>query len=413
MLQLPLMMVIPFLVRYYLKGENFTHNFRVFVIIGGIAWVLYGNLAFELADHYDNFNADDYGHLFRAKDFLLEMDIFFWDPWLEKLPVGNRLFQLWGATIMYFSRSEGGILWVIHGFFGFWGGLTLARMFSSLSFPGHKNSLLFVITIFLPTAVFWSTRNMKEPLLYWSVCQLLAATIQGAGISRVERIYTALLGWLMLGIMRPPIAVCWGLAAGWVTLMKKGLRLYALVLGIIVAPLLYVSIDDFTAGQAFEDPVEFGQRYAVQVSTEGGRNRAAIDYSEGGAPIPFVSGFVSTFFRPFFWKMFVAIRVLGTGVEIWTMTLMIVYGWWQMKGSERRRVLKAPPVRAALIAVVLICLPMSFIGNEGAVSRYRIQVFPAIVTLAFVPFLQRKKSKIPANIRPHFTPLRGAFRSNA
>lgn|GEM_PF-5482704 len=219
------------------------------------------------------------------------------------------------------------------------------------------------------------------------------------------------LGWASVGLMRPFIAVCFGLPILLTTFQRKHLYRYGLLMLIVVMPLLYYALDEFTKGEAFDDPLGYGQGYADRVSSEGGRNRASIERGPYGA-IPFIAGFESNFFRPFIWEAFVAPRVLGTAIEVWMITLLLVYAWFGMRQSERRRVLKMPPVRVAIMAVFFLMLPMSFLGNEGQVARYRTQVYPATLILAFVPLLQREKMRRYLEVNPHFAGSQNVLRTN-
>jgi len=118
--------------------------------------------------------------------------------------------------------------------------------------------------------------------------------------------------------------------------------------------------------------------------------RSTFDYGSNG-PIIGLSGAKNTLFRPILWRV-KNLRSLMTAVEIWTISIGIIFLWMRMSNAEWKRILRNPSIWVAL----LVCMPFfvffTYFPNEGLLARQRIQLYPALLVLLATPILLRQSA---------------------
>ena len=114
---------------------------------------------------------------------------------------------------------------------------------------------------------------------------------------------------------------------------------------------------------------------------------ATFDYGEGG-PIFILSGAKNTLFRPALWSVRNA-RSLLAALEIWTISVGIIWLWLRMTKNEWISNLRNPAVYCAILVLIPFFMIITYFPNEGLIARNRVQVFPALLVLFATPILLR------------------------
>jgi len=381
-----LMLAVPLLVNYYLTGANFTGSFRRGVILGGILWVFYS--VFGEGYLYQMMGLspmDAYVHWSQACSAATELAKGNW-PFSRTIPLANEAYGAYLAILIYITGLSYHVAVAINGFFAFWGGLVLAKSLSAMFVRTKVKSSLLLLVIFFPSSIFWTTSNLKEAFMYWSACQIFALTFSRA--VGLQAIVTpgAVAAVIVGGLFRPHVCLVWlGSCAG-VMLFRRGQKIYALLM-LMTLPVMMAGLQA-VVGADVSTPVaaieHWSQKGAVLASPEAASN---IEFGEGG-PVFFVSGFTSIFFRPFPWQIR-SLRILIAALETWALTMVLAIGWWRMSPMERSVAIRLPPVQAAALVCILFSVFFTYMPNEGMMVRQRVQMVPALMILAFVPYLLR------------------------
>jgi len=235
--------------------------------------------------------------------------------------------------------------------------------------------------------MFWTIANLKEGPVLWGIAMMLGATVAYPGPSGLRRpIMPAFLGFAVVAFLRPHIAFAW-LAAivaaiaihrrdfTAAVLLPLGIGLAAVVSFFVLRsanPEITDSFSDYGVVETMED------RYEMH----NWRGDTAIQRT--GAPIPVVSGLALIFLRPFPYEC-TDLLALFAGAEAWGLTLLILVGWGRLR--QRSDTLGIPLVTTSLIVILFLAFFFSYSYNLGGVVRQRLQVFPAVIALAAVPYM--------------------------
>lgn len=404
-LLVPLFTFVVLLVNHYLKRRFFDHNFKLTAIAGGLLWLVYAIFGEVFADFVLGVApADAPFHGAAAEEWCRLMDRGEWGTIWAGFHPGNTAYQIYlGFTNFVFGATA--VTWIaVNGLMAFWGGLMLVRHLGTMFPAGKKRNLALLFMLFCPSVVFWSSTNLKEGLMYWSICCVFSSTFPTRSESRLFTAPLLVVGSVVGGLLRPHIMTGWVTAVFTVNLLRRGKLGYALVL-LCAIPLLLMGTQKLTgAALEVDSAMEKAEsHYKIMSSIKGGSN---IEYDQAG-PMPLASGFISIFFRPLPWEIS-SVRYLFAIIETWTITILTIGIWLKMHKEERRDLLRFPEIQAALIALAWGSFLLSYFPNMGLVMRQRVQMVPAILILAFVPILYRgwmkTRLKVPQRRRkPDFT----------
>ena len=374
------------LVNHYLKRRFFDRNFRSIAIGGGWIWLLYSFFGEEFSEFVLGVGAADapiHGRL--TEDIVWMMGRGEWQKIWDGLGPGNHAYHIYLAlTNFILGATE--VTWVaVNGCMAFWGGLMLVRHLGTMFPAGARRNLALLFILFCPSVVFWSSTNLKEGLMYWSICAVFSSTFSTRGGSRMFTGPLLIAGSVIGGLLRPHIMTGWVTAVFTVNFVRRGKLGYALVL-LFALPLLLISTQRLTGTNLDVDSVMEAteSRYKLMSQIKGGSD---IDYGDEG-PIPVASGLVSIFFRPLPWELR-STRLLFAIIETWTITILMIGVWLKMNKEERRELIRFPEVQAALIALAWGSFLLSYFPNTGLLMRQRVQMVPALLILAFTPILYR------------------------
>ena len=160
------------------------------------------------------------------------------------------------------------------------------------------------------------------------------------------------------------------------------------------SPLFFGQVGKFIDFDSFEKNFQRAEQkmehlqFRATISTHPLPIRTTFDYGKGG-PVPILSGAKNTLFRPFFWRI-TNLRSAFSAIEIWVISLGIIFFWMRMTDTEWRWILRNPLIWVALLVLIPFFVFITYLPNEGMIARQRTQVFPALLVLFAVPILVRK-----------------------
>lgn len=328
---------------------------------------------------------------------------------MDEVRPGNPGYRFILGVFYALTNAPPGCVYAINGVFGFWAMLTLLEILCRSTGCTRVPWWVVAMTVGLPSAVYWTTANMKEGLVLWGICMMLRLAIPGAGRSSPsQRALLPFAGFLTTSFLRPHIAIAWLGAIATSTLVCQK-RIAAGILcgaGIFVAFVLLQIIAPEHMASAQEDGVT-----VMMSETFEGRHQGGSAIYRSRPVIPVVSGLALVFLRPLPHECR-DIRDILAGGEVWVISLVSLWGWLMLR--NRRRGLNIPLVVTSIIATVGLSFLFSYTYNMGLMARQRIQVLPALVVLATVPFListNRQAGRHSRSGRGRMDPRHRAVRS--
>jgi len=383
--------LIPTLVENYLGRFGFSKELRMFIMFGGMLWVAASCASVAIYALMGLYSTD--GNFYNTWAYTIII------PDLQAknyskvfrllLSPGSWFYTTYQGFFYYFTGGTVISMHVINGFMAFWGGLTLTRLvYSSSSLPVSRTSVLPFFLIFIPSVFFWSSSNLKEGLMYWAICQVFAFVAPSKSNRKFWCSFLWFLGGTFVGAaLRPHIILFW---IGSVLLVKafqrefwKGSTVFILLL---LLPLFIGQVKHRIPSFSIELMQQGGERLMNKYIERA--KASTFEYGKLG-PIPVLHGPVNTLFRPFPWRTR-NLRSIVAGLEIWSISLGILFVWIRRTNFELRHILANPAIWVA----ILVCIPFiwffTYTVNEGVVARQRVQLFPALLVLFAIPLLMRR-----------------------
>ena len=386
-----LVLLIPKLVERHLSSLGFRREFRMLIMLGGMLWIayackhelIYSILGTEDADAI-GFERHWYGtivHAIQSHDYGLLV---------RKLVTPGRWFYVtYQGLFYYFTGGTVTSMLAINSFMAFWGSLTLTRTIYGLSpYSTPRGVVLPCFLIFTPSVVFWSGANLKEALMYWAICQVFAIVVPIQSAKQIRgKFILFLLGGLIGCLLRPHLMFFWMASVFLIKMFDPKFWKYGFVL-LLIMPLFIGPVSEKINFKSFEQNfVSAGQKMDLLISRN---KRSTFDYGSSG-PIIGLSGAKNTLFRPMLWRV-KNLRSLMAAVEIWTISIGIIFLWMRMTIGEWKIIFRSPAIWVAL----LVCMPFfvffTYFPNEGLIARQRVQVFPALLVLFATPILLRQSA---------------------
>jgi hypothetical protein len=259
-----------------------------------------------------------------------------------------------------------------------------------------------------PSALFWTTFNLKEGAMLWGLCMMLRGSLRSRSQALHEGILLPVIGTLTAGFLRPHIAAAYLVALGvGVVVRQRRLTLAVLAVPAMMGALAALQTIAPTVFESFADDgigTTLAERYQ-QLNTLGG---SAITYSRG-APIPFVSGFILLTLRPLPFEV-TDVTTICAGAEIWFISAATLWGWYRL--PERLRFATSAFAMTSIATVIFVSFYFTYMYNMGLMVRQRLMTFPVLLSLAVIPALAlanavRVRGPGPASFsagppRPHF-----------
>jgi len=382
-----LIFLVPVLVQKYIKREYVGAGAQFQMVVGGLLWLLFSFFAGDFSkDALGVEMYDALGHEAWAAIVVRDMATDNWNAVWEHFRVGNHAYQCWVALLMWIGASVYTAT-MINAVLCFWGGLILAQSFTAVCPHWQSNRFWLLFTVFFPSVVFWGTMNLKEGFMYWSICVVLSAAFRDPNETFFLKSPLVLIALAVGALLRPHVMMGWAVAVAGAAILQGGRRGWAALI-LFILPLLFFSMRYQTGvGLSTESAMDLIETHYENLSRIGHQGSHIDHY--GGKPILFVSGFVSAFLRPFPWTVG-SLRILVSCVETWSMTLILLTVWVKYGSPYGRLALQLPAVRASILAVIWLCILLSYFPNEGLVVRQRVQMIPGLLTLAIVPIFIRE-----------------------
>lgn len=378
---------IPLLVSHYLKSPAFSNAFLSWVMLGGLLWMAYAVFSDVLSGEIlEVWKADGYYHAYMGRIMADHMRDGKWDLVWDHIAIGNNIYQCYVGLIMYLTGTTDALVTATNGWFGFWGGLVLVRHFHQVFPNARKDSPWLLLIIFCPSVIYWTTMNVKEALMYWSICQVFANSAPHKSTSIWIGIPMVLLGITVGSLLRPHIMIPWIVAVMAVGLFQRGQRFYAL-LALLLLPLVLHSFQTrWALDSSIQAQLTFAEQQGKVLGQFGGGS--TFEHGESG-PIFFVSGFISLFFRPFPWQVG-SLRMVLALFDTWVTTALLLGSFIWMVKPQGRYSFKLSEIQVAVLASILFCVFFSYLPNEGLIVRQRVQAVPALLALVVLPRWQRR-----------------------
>ncbi len=387
---------VPLLVTHYLRSSSFSNEFRGWVILGGMLWMGYAVFSDTFSgEMLGVWKADGWAHAYVGQILAGYMRTGKWNLVWEHMVIGNSMYQCYVGFLMYLTGASDTFVTALNGWFGFWGGLVLLRHFNQIFPNARKDSPWLLLIIFCPSVIYWTTMDVKEALMYWSICQVFANSSPRRGSSFLMGIPMVAVGIAVGSVLRPHIMIPWMVAVTAIGLFQSGQRLYA-VLTLALLPLILHSFQTrWGVHVSVDAQLSFAQQQArVLEGTGGGSN---FDYGAGG-PTFFLSGFIALFFRPFPWQLG-SLRMILALADTWTTTILLAGSTFWIIKTEGRSCLKISEVQVAILAAILFCVFFSYLPNEGLIFRQRVQAVPALLALVVLPRWHRKDVQLKMQLQ--------------
>ena len=192
---------------------------------------------------------------------------------------------------------------------------------------------------------------------------------------------------MMTGLaFRPHIAAGWISAIGIHAFLRDRRfgRALLLVLALAGATLsLQIASPTLFEGLVSDGATETMDNFYTTRTNIGG---SAIAYA-GGSPTPIVSGFILLVARPLPTELFRSLDLLA-GIEIWIISGIALFSI--LRHPNPLSLLKEPPIMVSLIALVFFSIFFTGMYNMGLMVRQRVQILPALLTLAVYPTLSAR-----------------------
>ena len=389
---LMLCLLIPIFVEKYLTKCCIDREVRMMIVIGGMSWVA-AALGSESLYHLAGLVRGTDGSKYVAMAYssvLPELQMHNYGKVLSKLLYpGIEFYITYNAIFHYVTGGSISSLIATNCFLAFWGGLVVTRMVYSLSTrPLSENRILPILLIFIPSVVFWGCSSLKEALMYWSICHIYAFVMPSKSLRQdCSSFIMFIIGSFVGSGIRGHIIFFWTVSVLIVKMWQKSFWKWGVVslfvLSLFLVPGRHkIHLDSFRAN------IELAERYMGNYIRRD--KPSTFDYGERD-PILVLDGAVNTLFRPFPWH-FPNLRSVLSSIEIWAISVGIIFLWMRMTSEEWRRIIRNPSVWVAC----LVCIPFfaffTYTVNEGLIVRQRIQLYPALLVLLATPILLRQSA---------------------
>lgn len=288
-------------------------------------------------------------------------------------------------------------------FFAFGGAVRLFKFFYYY-FPNRLYEVALA-TLFIPSAVFWSSGLLKDSLCFGAMGYLLYGIF--SMIERKKDYFTSAL-WILASIyllFNIKIYILLAIAPGitiWLFLkttgivqdrtLKRLLGTMLLVVSSLVGIVLIRYITSSEAGKSFQLDriVESSNAQKAQYSQMATYDQGAYFSAGGGNPITsFLGGIVASLYRPFPWEISSPMVVLGA-IESF---IFLVLTFLAIKGAGIKRFFEEIFGNTQLMicfffAIIFAGAVGSTALNFGSLSRYKIPCMPFYLLMILIVMRQ-------------------------
>jgi hypothetical protein len=280
---------------------------------------------------------------------------------------------------------------LLYAWFGFWGEFYFYRAFT-LAVPEGRRRTYAKLLFLLPSQLFWTSYMGKDA---WMVMGLGIATFGVARLltgARWKGLAAAILGVLLMNLVRPHVAGMLGLgifAAYLIRRPPERLRQLApvvKVIGILIFAVFSVFLlkktQSYLQGQGIE--TNQGVTRVLEEASLGGASGG----SEFTPPIvrspkdlPYAA--VTVLFRPFPTEAKGAVQLVAGTEGAFLLVLSLLRIRWGL--SALRSIRRQPMVAIAVVYTGAFTFAFSSFANFGLLNRQRVQLLPFYLILLCIP----------------------------
>lgn len=309
--------------------------------------------------------------------------------------IGNPAYEFLVGVFYAVTEAPQVVTYAINGALGFWGLLVLLEILCRQTRCSRLPLSVIGIVGLLPSGLLWTTANLKEGPVLWGICMMCYWTVPADRYRGRPPRLLPILGVIVVGLLRPHIAVVWlaAVAAGALVSTKRVGLLFVSGVGMVAGVALLCAIVPTLFDRAMTEGVSstLSERYDDLSNNE----NLGDSQLTGGTPIPPFTGLGLIMFRPWPTEVRRFDAVLA-GAEVWCMAGVGMLVWWR----ARRRARWRPPLALVTHVVLLLLMGIlfSYMYNMGLVVRQRLMCFPALLTLYFWPLLETQSARRGARV---------------
>ena len=333
--------------------------------------------------------ADALYHEEVARDVAARLGAYRFSEAFEFFGLGNPGYRFLLGVFYSLTMAPEWVVYTINGALGFWGLLALLELLCLNSNCRRMSAILLLGFLYLPSGLQWTTANLKEGPILWGACMMLYWTVPKVHGRALPR-GCPILGMLVLGFLRPHIAVIWMLSINLMsTLRSKRYGLFMMTGGGALAGVLLLQVlapDLFRAATSGGISSSLGERYE-QLS---GNDRLMSSHFVGKQPVPVWTGLMLILFRPWPDELGSASELLA-GFEVWVMALIGLWGWYR---HGRLRLTTHTSVLVMFCGLLFFSFLFSYMYNMGLVVRQRLMAFPAVLYLYGWPYVNAQRAVV-------------------
>ncbi|WP_148074561.1 hypothetical protein [Bythopirellula goksoeyrii] len=313
---------------------------------------------------------------------------------LSYFAIGNPAYQFFLGVFYTLTGAPEFVTCAVNSFLAYWGVLALLEIYCLISKCRTAPHQMVYFYMLLPSALVWTSANLKEGPVFWGISMLLYRLAWDRRTAGRLRRGFPLLGFAVVAVLRPHIALLWCLAIFGIGVLRTrsmGAAVVALT-GLIVGCVLVQQLRPELIASVSSDGVNdsLDSRYETLTSSE----KYASRHFTAVSPTPVLTGLSLIMFRP--WPTEVlSLAELFAGLEVWCLASFGAYNWCRTR--HRLRCLLDWDMVAMLLVLVLFGFFFTYMYNMGLVVRQRIMVFPALLYVYAKPLLD-SKSKV-VNLR--------------
>ncbi len=334
--------------------------------------------------------ADALYHEEVARDVAARLGAFRFAEASEFFGLGNPGYRFLLGVFYSLTAAPEWIVYTLNGALGFWGMLSLLELLCIHSGCREMRAVILFSWLYLPSGLQWTTANLKEGAILWGASMMLYWTLP-KGKQHVAGRGCPLLGMLVLGFLRPHIAIIWMVSINLMsTLRSKRYGLFLMTGGGVLASVLLLKIvapEMFDTASGGGVSSSLGERYEQFSSND----NLMSSHFVGKEPVPVWTGVLLILFRPWPSEVTSAAELMA-GVEVWILALIGGWGWYLVRGKLQQ--LMHPSVLVMIFGLLFFGFFFSYMYNMGLMVRQRLMVFPAVLYLYAWPYVCRQTVRV-------------------
>ncbi len=325
---------------------------------------------------------------------------------------GNPAYQAMLGVLYAVTGAPEVIVYTINAALGFWAMLSLVELLALHAAAQRVPLMAILCCLLLPSAMMWTTTNLKEGAVLWGGVMMLFWTFEQ---KRLMRRGMPRIGLLVLALLRPHVAVMWAVSIGAAAVVKAGR--YRLAVSIAVGTCVCAVALKYAAPALFETLLESGVTESLGARQAAAENHHSGVQLQSADRILVYTGTTLILFRPWPTEVSNAMELVS-GAEVWCLAL-IGLCCWKNPMVAFRAVMKNGPLLTSVFALLCFGFYFSFMYNMGLAVRQRVMVLPVVLLFYLWPAFSGHgyaRSRHPRALRrPRMSRLRGlaAKRSEA